>query len=142
MEWHDHWYINSNLWIIITDYLNFTRCSMETRKCDNEKTCRNTKSARSLMHVTYPKVSFLLPSVDLDDHQRPPNTLMMYGDKSYAGTLTLVHQNSSLKEMHQDHIGNVSIKCTELRPKKELKIPSRHAASKILLTPRMRKKRP
>ena len=26
MKWHDHWHINTNLWIIITDYLNFTCC--------------------------------------------------------------------------------------------------------------------
>ena len=47
-----------------------------------------------LLHVTYPKMAFLLPSLDLDDHQRPPNSLMMYGDKNYAGTITSVHQNS------------------------------------------------
>ena len=28
MEWHDHWHINNNLRIIITDYLNFTCCQV------------------------------------------------------------------------------------------------------------------
>ena len=46
-----------------------------------------------------------------------------------------------LKEMHQDHAGNVSIRCTEHRLKKDLKISSQRAASKTLLTPRKRKKR-
>ena len=65
-----------------------------------KKICRRTKSARSstmtFLAVAHdlPKMSFLPPSLDLDDHQRPPNTLMMYGDKNYAGTITLVHHNS------------------------------------------------
>ena len=46
------------------------------------------------LHVTYPKMSFLLPNLDLDDHQRPPNSLMRYGANHYTGTITLVHQNS------------------------------------------------
>ena len=40
---------------------------------------------------------------------------------------------SELKEMHQDHLGNVSIRFIEHRPKKGLKISSQHAASKTLL---------
>ena len=47
---------------------------------------------------------------------------------------------SELKKMHQDHLGNVSIRSIEHRPKKNLNIPSRRAASKTILTPRMRKK--
>ena len=49
---------------------------------------------------------------------------------------------SELKEMHQDLLGNFSIRCIDHRPKKDLKIPSRCAASKTILSPRMRKKRP
>ena len=48
---------------------------------------------------------------------------------------------SKLKEMHQDHLGNVSIRCIEQRPKKDLKISSQRAASKALLTPRKMKNR-
>ena len=48
---------------------------------------------------------------------------------------------SGLKAMHQDHLGNVSIRCIEHRPKKDLTIPSRRAASKTIQTPRMTKKR-
>ena len=65
-----------------------------------KKICRRTKSARSswwpfwLLHVTYPKMSFLPTSLDLDDHQRPPNTLMVCGAKNYTRNITLVHQNS------------------------------------------------
>ena len=28
IEWHNHFHINSNLWIIITDCLNFTSCQV------------------------------------------------------------------------------------------------------------------
>ena len=47
-----------------------------------------------LLHVTYSKMSFLLTSLDLDDNQRPPNTLMMFRDETYARTIALVHQNA------------------------------------------------
>ena len=46
---------------------------------------------------------------------------------------------SELKEMHQDHLGNVYIRFIEHRPKKVLEISSQRAASKTLLTPRKRK---
>ena len=49
---------------------------------------------------------------------------------------------SELKEMHQYLLGNFSIRCIEHRPKKDLKIPSRCAAFKTILSPRMRKKSP
>ena len=45
---------------------------------------------------------------------------------------------SKLKEMHQGHLGNVSIRCIENLPKKDLMISSQHAPSKILLTPHKR----
>ena len=48
---------------------------------------------------------------------------------------------SELKEMHQDHLGNVSIRFFEHHPKKVLKIPSKLAASKTLLTPHKMKNR-
>ena len=47
---------------------------------------------------------------------------------------------SELKEMHQDHLGNVSIRCIEQRLKRDLMIPSHRAASKTLLIARKRKK--
>ena len=47
---------------------------------------------------------------------------------------------SELNEMHQDHVGNVSIRCIEQCLKKDLMIPSHHAASKTLLIARKEKK--
>ena len=47
---------------------------------------------------------------------------------------------SELKKMHQNHLGNVSIRYIEHHLKKDPKIPSRCVASITLLTPRMRKK--
>ena len=90
-------------------------------------------------------MSFLLTSLDLDDHQRPPNTSKHTDDVQRRG-LCRNHRLSAseLKEMHQDllNLGNFSIRCIEHYPKKDLKIPSRCAASKTILSPRMRKKRP
>ena len=48
---------------------------------------------------------------------------------------------SELNEMHQDHVGKVSIRCIEQRLKKDLMIPSHRVASKTLLIARKRKKR-
>ena len=48
---------------------------------------------------------------------------------------------SELKEMHQYHLGNVSIRFIEHRPKNVLKISSQRVASKTLLTPRKMKNR-
>ena len=47
--------------------------------------------------------------------------------------------SSELKEMRQDHLGNVPIRFIEHLPKKVLKISSQRAASKTFLTPRKRK---
>ena len=49
--------------------------------------------------------------------------------------------NVKKKKMHQDHLGNVPIRYIENRLKKDLKILSRCAVPKTLLTPHMRKKR-
>ena len=56
---------------------------------------------------------------------------------------TTKHKNhhlraSELKEMHPDHLGNVSVRCIQQSLQKDLNIPSRRAASKPLLTPHMR----
>ena len=45
---------------------------------------------------------------------------------------------SELKEMHPDHLGNVSVRCIQQNRQKDLNIPSRRAASKPLLTPHTR----
>ena len=52
--------------------------------------------------MTYPKkMSFRLPSLILDDHQRPPNTLMIYGQELRKN----FHLRASkLNEMHQDRL--------------------------------------
>ena len=47
---------------------------------------------------------------------------------------------SELNEMHQDHVGNVSIRCIEQRLEKDLMIPSHRAASKTFLIAPKRKK--
>ena len=47
---------------------------------------------------------------------------------------------SELKEMHPDHLGNVSVRCIQRSLQKDLNIPSRRAAYKPLLTPHMGKK--
>ena len=49
---------------------------------------------------------------------------------------------SELMEMYQHLLWNFSIRCMEHCLKKDLKIPSRCAASKTILSPSMRKKRP
>ena len=48
---------------------------------------------------------------------------------------------SELNEIHQDHAGNVSIRCIEQHLKKDLMISSHRAASKTLLIARKRKNR-
>ena len=88
-------------------------------------------------------VIFLLTSLNLDDHQRPPNTSKHTDDVRRRDLRRNPRLSASeLKEMHQDLLGNFSIICIEHRPKKDLKIPSRCATSKTILCPRMRKKRP
>ena len=65
-----------------------------------KKICRRTKRSRSSV------MAFLVAAHDLpqdaipatksrlDDHRRPPNTLMIDCNKNYARTITLVYQNS------------------------------------------------
>ena len=73
---------------------------------------------------------------------RPPQTFKHIDDVRRQELRRKHHLSAAeLKEMHQDHLGNVSIRCIEQRPKKDLKIPSQRAAFKTLLTPRMRKRR-
>ena len=87
-------------------------------------------------------MSFLQPSLGLDDHQRPPKTAKHTDDVRRQELCRNYHLSASeLKEMHQDHLGNVSIRFIEHRPKKVLKISSQRAASKTLLTSRKRKNR-
>ena len=80
-----------------------------------------------LLHVTYRKMLFLLQSFDLEDHQRPTHTSKHTDDVRIGQELRRNphHSASELKEMHRDHLRNVSIRCIEHRPKKDLKIPSR-----------------
>ena len=73
---------------------------------------------------------------------RPPKT-SKHTDGVQSQELHRKHHLSAseLKEMHQDHVGNVSIRCIEQRLKRDLMVPSHRAASKTLLIPRKRKKR-
>ena len=88
-----------------------------------------------LLHVTYSKMSFLLPSHDLDEHQKPPNTSKHTDDIRRHELHRKPHLSASeLNETHQDHLGNVSIRFIEHHPQKGLKIPSRRVASKTILT--------
>ena len=110
-----------------------------------KKICRGTKSARSSV------MTFLAAARDL-----PQNVIPATKPRSGRPLMTSKHTDdvrgqelhrkhhlsaSELKEMHQDHLGNVSIRCIEQRLKKDLMISSHRAASKTLLTPRKRKKR-
>ena len=73
---------------------------------------------------------------------RPPKTSKHPDDVRRQELRRNYHLSASeLKEMHQDHLGNVSIRFIEHRRKKVLKISSQRAASKTLLTPRKRKNR-
>ena len=47
---------------------------------------------------------------------------------------------SELKEMHPDHLWNVSVRCIQHSLQKNLNTPSRRAAAKPLLIPHMRNK--
>ena len=119
---------------------------METRKCDHEKIWRCTKRARS------PVMTFLAAARDLlqdvipankPRSARPPKTSKHTDDVQRRDLRRNPRLSASeLKEMHQVLLGNFSIRCIEHRPKKDLKIPSRCAASKTILSPRMRKKSP
>ena len=110
-----------------------------------KKICRRTKSARSSV------MAFLAAARDLPQNVipgnkprslRPPKT-SKHTDGVRSRELHRKHHLSAseLNEMHQDHVGNVSIRCIEQRLKKDLMIPSHRAASKTVLIPRKRKKR-
>ena len=73
---------------------------------------------------------------------RPPKTSKHLDDVRRQELRRNYHLSSSeLKEMRQDHLGNVSIRFIKHRPKKVLKISSQRAASKTFLTLRKRKNR-
>ena len=106
--------------------------------------CRRTKSARSSV------MTFLAAARDLPQNVipakkprsgRPPKT-SKHTDDVRSQELHRKHHFSAseLNEMHQDHVGNVSIRCIEQRLKKDLMISSHRAASKTLLIARKRKK--
>ena len=110
-----------------------------------KKICRRTKSARSSV------MTFLAAARDLPQNVipankprsgRPPKT-SRHPDSVRRQELRRKHHLSAseLNEMHQDHVGNISIRCIEQRLKKDLMIPSHRAASKTLLIARKRKKR-
>ena len=69
-----------------------------------------------------PQMPFLLPNLDLDDHRRPPNTLMIYCSEKLRKNHHL--SVSEPKEMHPDHLGNVSVRCVQHSLQKDLKIPT------------------
>ena len=73
---------------------------------------------------------------------RPPKT-SKHTDGVRSQELHRKHHLSAseLNEMHQDHIGNVSIRCIKQRLKRDLMIPSHRSASKTLLIARNRKRR-
>ena len=110
-----------------------------------KKICRRTNSARSSV------MTFLAAARDLPQNVipankprsgRPPKT-SKHTDGVGSQELHRKHHLSSseLNEMHQDHVGKVSIRCIKQRLKKDLMIPSHRAASKTLLIARKRKKR-
>ena len=73
-----------------------------------------------LLHVTYLKMPFLLTNLDLDDHQHTDDLLRRELRKNRHFSA------SELKEMHPDHLGNVSVRFQHSL-QKELNIPSRPA---------------
>ena len=109
-----------------------------------KKICRRAKSARSSV-MTFLAAARDLPQNVIPDNKprsgRPPKT-SKHTDGVQSHELHRKHHLSAseLNDMHQDHVGNVSIRCIEQRLKKDLMIPSHRAASKTLLI-RKRKKR-
>ena len=110
-----------------------------------KKICRRTKSARSSV------MTFLAAARDLPQNVipankprsgRPPKT-SKHTEGVRSQKLHRKHHLSAseLRDMHQDHLGNVSIRCIEQRMKKDLMTPSHRAASKTLLTLHKMKKR-
>ena len=58
-----------------------------------------------LLHVTYPKMSLLLPRLDLDDNQRPANTSKHTVDVRRQELGRKPHLSASeLKEMHRERL--------------------------------------
>ena len=110
-----------------------------------KKICRLTKSARSSV-MTFLAAARDLPQNVIPGNKprsgRPPKT-SKHTDGVRGQELYRKHHLSAseLNELHQDHVGNVSIRCSEQRQKKDLMIPSHRAASKTLLIPRKGKKR-
>ena len=110
-----------------------------------KKIWRRTKSARSSV-MTFLSAARDLPQNVIPANKprsgRPPKT-SKHTDGVRSQELHRKHHLSAseLNEMHQDHVGNVSIRCIEQRLKKDLMIPSDRAASKTLLIARKRKKR-
>ena len=110
-----------------------------------KKICRRAKSARSSV-MTFLAAAHDLPQNVIPDNKprsgRPPK-ISKHTDGVQSHELHRKHHLSAseLNEMHQDHVGNVSIRCIEQRLKKDLMIPSHRAASKTLLIARKRKKR-
>ena len=125
--------------------ITFLEFSIETRQCDHKKICRRTKSARSSV------MTFLAAARDLPQNVipvtkprsgRPPKTSKHTDDVRRQELHRKHHLSASeLKEILQNHLGNVSIRCIEKRMKKDLMISSHRATSKTLLIPRKRKKR-
>ena len=70
---------------------------------------------------------------------RPPKTTKHTDDLLQQELRKNHHLGASeIKEMHPDHLGNVSVRCNQHCLQKDLNIPSRRAASKPLLTSHMR----
>ena len=109
-----------------------------------KKICRRTKSARSSV-MTFLAAARDLPQNIIQANKprsgRPPKASKHTGGVRSQELHKKHHLSASeLNEMHQDHVGNVSIRCIEQRLKKNLMIPSHPAASKTLLIARKRKK--
>ena len=110
-----------------------------------KKICRRTKSARSSV-MTILAAARDIPQNVIPGNKprsgRPPKT-SKHIDRVRGQELYRKHHLSAseLNEMHQDHVGNVSIRCLDQRLKKDLMIPSHRAASKTLLIPRKGKNR-
>ena len=110
-----------------------------------KKICRRTKSARSSV------MTLLAAARDLPQNVIPankprsgrPSKTSKHTDGVRSQELHRKHHLSAseLNEMHQDHVGNVYIRCIKQHLKWDLMISSHLASSKTLLIPRKRKKR-
>ena len=109
-----------------------------------KKICRRTKSARSSVMTFLAAAHDLLQNVipaTKPRSGRPPKT-SKHTDNVRRQELHRKHHLSAseLKEMHQDHLWNVSIRGIKQHLKWDL-MSSHRATSKTLLIPRKRKKR-